>query len=125
MAAYVPPAAGTIVGGVPPLRLQVEPGVQEALAALVQSNTISIAPRAAVNGRMLVVFNGASYCNMTVNGPPLAIPEGEVTVTFPLLAPEGTATTIVVAVEYNTGEEAPLKVTVFWLALCCSLSHKS
>lgn len=54
---------------------------------------------------------------MTVKGPPLPIPEGEVTVTLPVVAPDGTATTMLVGLEYKAGEEVPLKVTVFWLGV--------
>src|SRR5215213_11802222 len=73
-------------------------------------------PEALIEG-VKEVMVGASGLP-TVNGLLLvAEPDGEVTATSPVVAPDGTLVTIRVEVEEMTVAAVPLKVTVFWLAV--------
>jgi hypothetical protein len=58
---------------------------------------------------------GALVLEVTVKNETLvAVPFGEVTVIGPVVAPDGTAVMICVAVEDETEAGVPLKLTVFW-----------
>ena len=80
--------------------------------------TVTDVPAAAIAGVKLVIVGAAPPEVVTVNDELLvALPDGDVTLIAPVVAPVGTAVTIWVAVDDVTVAATPLKVTEFWPAL--------
>ena len=72
---------------------------------------VIVAPAAAVDGERLVIV-GAALVPATAKGTPLLTCPSTVTTIFPLVAPDGTGTTIAVGLQVLGMADRPLKVMV-------------